>query len=535
MQLDRKENNDSEKKIGTLAIDLGNCTTVVAFQEERRSEYLLLELEEICKRPGEVPSLVWQSQENGSNLLIGQQIIDSQLIKDGDKNLCSDFKRWIASPEKSNIYMSKISPEQAGEILILEIWKRIPKNLIIKRLVLTAPVETYRPYRSWLINIFKSLKVPEIALVDEPTAAAMGADLPPGSKLLVVDIGGSTIDMSIVALEGGEGRSAPIAELVRFDGKNLVGKSKQVLRCAKVLGKSGQRLGGRDIDRWILNDRFPDLIQTESNLNSAEKLKCRLSEKDIKESKIFSEKLINIENNQEIYLSLSKIDLENLLIEKGFIKSLSNLFEQTLASAKYNGCDLKDLQYVVLVGGGAQIPLIQKWLKSKSQPIELITPPPVEAIAIGALSLTPGVKVRDVLQKGVSLRCWNQRQQKHDWHPIFFAGQPWPTNQPLEIVLAASRINQLNIEIQIGEPSLKGVNEVIYINGIPTIKDENKEELINLWRNQTFIVNLNPPGKIGEDCLKLEFTINNDCKLCVKGFDIRNGNEIASQILGLIR
>ena len=67
----------------------------------------------------------------------------------------------------------------------------------------------------------------------------MGAGLEPGSTLLVIDFGGSTIDMSIVALEGGEGQAAPIAQLVRFDGKNLDGKSKQVLRKAKVLGKSG--------------------------------------------------------------------------------------------------------------------------------------------------------------------------------------------------------------------------------------------------------------------------------------------------------
>ena len=35
----------------------------------------------------------------------------------------------------------------------------------------------------------------------------------------------------------------------RFDGNNLEGKSTQVLRTAKVLGKSGLRLGGKDIDR----------------------------------------------------------------------------------------------------------------------------------------------------------------------------------------------------------------------------------------------------------------------------------------------
>ena len=45
----------------------------------------------------------------------------------------------------------------------------------------------------------------EVALVDEPTAAAIGCGLRPGSRVLVVDLGGGTIDLSLVALEGGKG------------------------------------------------------------------------------------------------------------------------------------------------------------------------------------------------------------------------------------------------------------------------------------------------------------------------------------------
>ena len=78
---------------------------------------------------------------------------------------------------------------------------------------LTTPVETYRAYRTWIHTVCLSLPVKEIALVDEPTAAAMGAGVPPGAKLLVVDIGGGTIDLSLVGLEGGEGKAAPIAQL----------------------------------------------------------------------------------------------------------------------------------------------------------------------------------------------------------------------------------------------------------------------------------------------------------------------------------
>lgn len=89
--------------------------------------------------------------------------------------------------------------------MLLQIWQRLPQEISIERLVLTAPVDHYRGYRQWLLQACEALPVEEVALVDEPTAAALGAGLSPGSKLLVVDMGGSTIDLSIVALEGAKG------------------------------------------------------------------------------------------------------------------------------------------------------------------------------------------------------------------------------------------------------------------------------------------------------------------------------------------
>lgn len=108
--------------------------------------------------------------------------------------------------------------------------------------MLTAPIDSYRRYRQWLQQATADLPVEEIALVDEPTAAAIGAGLPPGSRVLVVDLGGGTIDLSLVALEG-EGKAAPIAQLLRFGGLRL-DDSRQALRCARVVGKAGLALGG---------------------------------------------------------------------------------------------------------------------------------------------------------------------------------------------------------------------------------------------------------------------------------------------------
>ena len=519
---------------GTLAIDLGSSTTVVVFQKENGQPPELLDLPPISRAIGEIPSLIWKSSEKEESYLIGQQIIDLNLINEKENNLSQDFKRWIGSTEIEPIYDSKITPEKAGEILIHSIWEKVSQKVNIKRLVLTAPVDTYREYRTWLVNVCNSLEVKEIALVDEPTAAAMGAGLEPGSTLLVLDFGGSTIDMSIVALEGGEGQASPIAQLVRFDGNNLEGKSTQVLRTAKVLGKSGLRLGGKDIDRWISHHLLPEENPTNSILRKAEELKCELSNTNIKETLVITKQVKN-NQNEEKFLKLSKKGLEELLIEKGLLKSIEKLFIQTINIAKRNSFELKDLDSVVLVGGGSRIPLIKNYLSDICNSIPFLTPPPIEAIALGALHLTPGVQIKDVLNKGVSLRCWNKKNEKHIWHPLFLAGQTWPTNKPLEIILAASINNQLSIDLIIGEPQEEGSNEIIYTNGLPTLTTIESKDKIKKITNTIISIPVDPPGEIGQDCIKLIFNINDNCQLEVEGVDLRNNKEITKQNLGEIR
>jgi len=527
--------DEPSPKVGTLAIDLGSSTTVVAFQSETDKEVELLDLNPISRVPGEVPSLIWKSSNAKEDVLFGNQVEKLNLLEKNTPSFISDFKRLIGSPNGTTIRNSNLSPEEAGELLIQEIWRRIPLQFEIKRLVLTAPIETYKAYRSWLHKACLDLDVQEIALVDEPTAAAIGAGKKGGEKLLVIDIGGSTIDMSMVLLEGGEGHAEPIAQLMRFGGQDLEGKSKQVLRCARVIGKTGIRVGGRDLDRWISHYLYPDCEQTELLLNAAERLKCKLSNLKLSDTTRITEKALINSLGEFKELSLSREELEEVILSQGLLKSLNKLLLKTLAQGRSQSCELEDLSGVILVGGGSRIPLIKKWLKQQIQPAQLLTPPPVEAIAIGALSLTPGVIVRDVLSRGVSLRCWNQKKNEHHWHPLFLPGQPWPTTRHLEITLASSKENQQNIELQMADYEIDGGHEVIYINGIPTIKDEPSQPKLLAWGGFPLSINLNPTGNCGEDCLKLKFSINAQCNLIVNGIDIRTGIEIIEQNLGSLR
>ena len=509
----------AETIIGTLSIDLGNTNTVLAFQGERTSKPILLDIPPITKSPGTIPTAIWFEENKNEKGIIGTEAIKRFKANPKEAYFYTNFKRLIGNPYED--YTRKyLSPEEAGEKFFKRLWDYIPEILIIKRLVLTAPIDTYKGYRKWLVSICNNLPVKEIALVDEPTAAAIGINVPFGSKIMIIDMGGSTIDLNIVKIEGGEGKSAPIAELLKFNGKDVSEISKQKLRCAEIISKSACKLGGKDIDRWIV-DYFLPLNKDIRNLSIAEKIKCKLSEENINSNQQYIASFF-INNDKKEEFKVSKTILEEILISNNLIKLLSSLLKNLLNDARGKNCKVSDLWSVILVGGGTQIPLIRNWIQYKLPGVNINYPPPIESISLGALSLTPGVKIKDILSKGILIRLFNKRENKHFWHPIFYKGQTWPTEKPFELILQPTNKDQIQFEIIIGETIENNNFDIIFENGIPKLAEMQKDENIKAWNRKPLMLKINTPAILGQDCLKLVFTINGNSDLLVECKDYSN-------------
>ncbi|MFY8149121.1 MAG: Hsp70 family protein [Prochlorococcaceae cyanobacterium] len=521
---------------GTLAIDLGSSTTVVAWQPDGGPPALLCLDPYGCGDPAVVPSLLWLASPDSPRPLIGRQVLEAGLAGDPGPRLCRDFKRRIgrvpADEEAGEAAEAApamlLSPEQAGARLLQALWEALPGEVQPRRLVLTAPVESYRGYRRWLQNLTAPLAVEEVALVDEPTAAAIGCGLPPGSRVLVVDLGGGTIDLSLVALEGGEGRAAPIAQLLRFAGRSLE-DSRQALRCARVIGKAGLPLGGRDLDRWIADLLQPQHDGDAGLLEVAERLKCRLSREEE------ALELWCRPGGEPVPLRLDRPRFERLLEERELIGALDRLLEEVLAAARREGLAERDIAAVLPVGGSSRIPRIRRWLQERFGAIAVRDGRPVEAVVLGALALTPGVQVRDVLHQGVSLRCWDRRSARHHWHPLFVAGQSWPTTAPLELVLACQGDGQQAVELVLGEPLPEQRSEVIFRDGVPVLRPRPAGSAeVRPWSQPIEPLPLDPPGLQGEDRLRLRFSIEASGDLLLEAEDLRTGVALPPRRLGRV-
>jgi len=508
-----------ENLSGTLAIDLGNTNTVIAFQDQKNINSLLVEIPNITSSPGVIPTALWY-EENSEILKIGISALNMKNSSNSDSFFYSNFKRLIGNPNEKINTKNILNPMECGEKFFKFLWANIPKQYEIKRIVLTAPIDTYKGYREWLIKLCKEISVEEIALVDEPTAASLGINVPFGSKIMTLDIGGSTIDMNIVKIEGGEGKSSPIAELLKFNGNDVSSISKQKVRCAEIISKTGSKIGGKDIDQWIVDNFIPN-NKYAINLQKAEEIKCKLSSPQINYENKFPIKLLT-EDYQEKDFYLSKEMFEKIIVENNLLNHLNSLLKDLLNEARGKFCTVDDLSAIILVGGGTQIPLIKEWITKKIPKIQIKSPPPIESIALGALAMTPGVKIKDILNKGLSIRLFNKREQKHFWHPIFCKGQTWPTENPFKLILQASKNNQKIFEIIIGETQKERAYDVIFENGLPKLSEIQNEEEIIKWGKKPLKIELKNKSNIGEDTLKLFFKITKNADLMVKCFDVKD-------------
>jgi molecular chaperone DnaK (HSP70) len=522
--------SSSQASAGTVAIDLGSSTTVVAYQAPGEEPTLLNLPPYSLNDPPVVPSVLWLRDPKQSKPLIGRQVLEAGLGHGDGPELHRDFKRRIGAGETSLTAGLPLSAEQAGSLLLRWIWHALPPGLAPERLVLTAPIEAYQGYRTWLVEACRELAVPELALVDEPTAAAIGSGLAPGSTVLVVDLGGSTIDLCLVRLEGGEGRANPIAQLLRLAGRDL-NQSRQQQRLARVIGKAGVALGGRDIDRWIASHLCPDERPSGTLLDACERLKCALSEQE--EALV----VVNGEDGSPRELRLHRNHLNQLLQQHSLIQQLDVLLEDVLAAGRRASIPLEAITAVLPVGGSSRLLAIRQWIEQRLGTIAIQHHRPVEAVALGALALTPGVRVQDVLSRGVSLRCWDQRSKRHVWHPLFMPGQGWPTTSPLELLLACRTDQQQALELVLGEPGEERRSEVVFAaDGTPVLRGTSAGEAsVRPWPDQPAPLPLHPPGRQGEDRVRLRFSINASAELELECTDLLSNLTLPVQRLGRVR
>ncbi len=523
----------------TIAIDFGTSNTVVAYLNPATGQPETLTLGELsvqqAPNPPVIPSLLYVTDGSRGQGVAGQAVRDRGLDNLGDGRLFRSFKRGIGTAVQGfvpELDGQAVDFERAGQWFLAAIARELANQQYFSnaagpssQLILTVPVDSFESYRHWLTRAIGDsalAQIEQVRLLDEPTAAALGYGAGDRDVVLVVDFGGGTLDFSLVRLDRPSASSAgrPLGFLLKWGG-GAIDPSAQTVKTARVLAKAGLNLGGADLDNWIVDywvNQQP-LSKTPIVLRLAERVKIALSHQETASEVYFDDETLS-----SVELSLSRAELETLLRDRGLFQQLDGALDRVFQQALRQGIEPAAIEAVLLVGGTSQIPAIQSWINSYFPSEKISTDRPFEAIAQGALQLATGLEIKDFLYHSYGIRYWNQREQRHSWHPIIPKGQPYPTEKPVEITLGASVENQPQIELILGELGDDSQRTEIFFDGdrlvTKTISGQASVVPLNDRAGARSLAKLDPLGSPGVDRIRVSFQVDRDRTLRISVEDL---------------
>ncbi|EKQ71139.1 molecular chaperone [Leptolyngbyaceae cyanobacterium JSC-12] len=502
-----------------IAIDFGTSNTVIARWNRVTQQPETLSLPGItwktAQNPPLIPSLVYVENASQNHVIVGQAVRDRALDLTNDQRFFRNFKRGIGAQVQGflpELDGCTIRFEQVGHWFLTNIIQqlKVTDPEVTQSLVFTVPVDSFETYRLWLGQVCQSLQVEQVRMLDEPTAAALGYGLGDRKTLLVVDFGGGTLDLSLVRLNSSPQTGKPIGFILKWGQKNFAEQSGQTPKVARVLAKAGQNLGGSDIDNWLV-DHFAatqGLTASPLTVRLAERLKIQLSLQPQAQEVYF-----NDETFESYDLQLTRDQFEAILKQHQFFERLDDCMTQVLQQARRQGVEVDDIDAVLLVGGTAQIPAVQTWVQQYFDVSKIRCEKPFEAIAQGALQLSQGVQLKDFLYHSYGIRYWDRRNNCHNWHPIIKAGQPYPMENSVELLLGASLENQPSIELIVGELGTEADQTEVYFDGDRLVTrrigvSQTQVQPLNDREGSRSIAKLDPPGQPGSDRIRVQFRID---------------------------
>jgi molecular chaperone DnaK len=277
-------------------------------------------------------------------------------------------KRKIGTDFKYKIHGKEYTPQQISAYILQKI-KRDAESFLgepVNKAVITVPAYFNDNQRTATKDAGKIAGLDVVRLVNEPTAASMayGLDKEGEHKILVFDLGGGTLDVTI--MEFGDGTFT-------------------------VLSTSGDtQLGGTDMDefivKWIVDEfKKQEGINLDEDLTAMQRIR-EASEKAKIELSTILETEINLpyitatdKGPKHLLLKITRAKLEQLI--EPIIKKCIHPVEQALKDANLNKEDLKK---TILVGGPTRMPAIQKFIEDKIGKKLERGVDPMECVAMGA-------------------------------------------------------------------------------------------------------------------------------------------------------
>ena len=515
------------------AIDLGTSNTTVCEDRSGRPHVVnlppLAREEPITQTPV-IPSVVCVMDDGAATVLIGQEAVTYNW--DGQApGFVAGFKRLLGTQSHrtlAQVGRRAITAHDAGALFLRELLTALERESgeQVRDVTIATPAGFYETYRAELREIVKRLhrdpwwkrlwarirgRPTSIAFrtIDEPVAAALGygVDVARPTTLVAFDFGGGSMEGAVLRTHAGRS-----AETGRAD----------------VLAKHAVLLGGRDVDRWILERFVPrwlhDWPEWEVALRwEAERVKLLAS--------AGGEGTFTFRN--ETYGRLDYHGLRDLLAANGLYDTLRQVLSGLLADLRErHGVGAEEIHDVILEGGSTLLPDVKTVVGETLGRDKVREWLPFEAVARGACIFARGARVEDFIYHDYALRVMPDGERYAEYELLIPGGTSYPT--PRDFVTryyAAGFDGQQAINLficEVGRVAGKKVAWEDRVNGTRSFVPRTPgERAFCVCLNEADpALPLSPPGSGTSPRLRVTYSVDPNRWLCVTVHDLHRKEDL---------
>ncbi|MBI2118081.1 MAG: molecular chaperone DnaK [Elusimicrobia bacterium] len=347
-----------------IGIDLGTSNSAAAVMEGGKGT-IIPSAEGTTLGGKAFPSYVAITKDE--QLLVGEPA-RRQAVTNPEGTLTA-FKRKMGEDYKYPIHGKDFTPQQLSGFILQKV-KRDAESFLgtkVEKAVITVPAYFNDNQRQATKDAGTIAGLEVVRIINEPTAACLAYGIDKKGKeekILVFDLGGGTLDVTIMDFGGG------VFEVISTSGDTKLGGTDMDATLIDYIASEFKKETGID----LRNDK----MAMQRLKEAAEKAKIELS--NVLETDL-NLPFITADANgpKHLTMKLSRAKLESLV--DPIVKRCEHSIDQALSDAKLKPADISK---IILVGGPTRMPIIQKFVedhvgKKVERGID-----PMECVAIGA-------------------------------------------------------------------------------------------------------------------------------------------------------
>jgi molecular chaperone DnaK len=279
-------------------------------------------------------------------------------------------KRKMGTDFKFRVFGKEYTPQQVSSFILQKI-KRDAEAFLgepVDRAVITVPAYFNDNQRQATKDAGEIAGLQVVRIINEPTAASLAYGLDKATKdlkIMVFDLGGGTLDVTIMEMGGG------VFQVKSTSGDTQLGGTDMDNTLVEHVVQEFRKQSGLD----VRNDKAAMMRVREA----AEKAKIELSSVVTTEINLPFLAYDQQSGPKNLILQLTRAKLEELL--KPIIDRCRQPMQQAMQDAKLTPADIDK---IILIGGPTRMPMVRQFVASvmNKEPERGIDP--MEAVAMGA-------------------------------------------------------------------------------------------------------------------------------------------------------